>query len=115
MSNARLDSQALTELHALLDDDFPGLIAIFIRDAQHQLERLMTAIPAQDASTVRMSAHTLKGSSGNIGCVELARLSDQMEEHAKAGRLDRCEALMPYLSLEAEWAFGQLDGLLANP
>ena len=115
MLSERLDSQVLTELQALLEDDFSGLIAIFIPDAQHRLERLQAAIKAQDVNTARMSAHSLKGSSGNMGCVALGHLSDQMEAHAKAGRLDRCEALMPALMQEAQWTFGELRNLLTSP
>jgi len=115
MSSARVDRQVLTELQSLLEDDFSDLIAIFIRDAQHRLEQLRAAITAQDLSTARMSAHSLKGSSGNMGCVEFNQLSDQLENYAKAGQLERCEALMPVLVQEAEWVFGELNGLLINP
>ena len=114
MSSARLDSQVIAELQALLEDEFSDLIAVFVRDAQHRLEQLTEAIQAQDASTALMSAHSLKGSSANIGCAELGRLCDQVEEHAKASRLDRCEALMPTLLREADWVFGQLAGLLSK-
>ena len=46
----------------------------FLADARDELVSLNRAMVADDADTLRRSAHTLRGSSANLGATELARL-----------------------------------------
>ena len=114
MAVQRLDPLALAELKELLEDEFPELISTFIRDSQQRLEVLVLAIQAEDASNARMSAHSLKGSSSNIGIAQFARLCHEMEEAAEASKLDHCRTQLPALLSEAQWVFEQLEILITE-
>jgi HPt (histidine-containing phosphotransfer) domain-containing protein len=112
MKVQRFDLLALAELKELLEEEFPELIATFIWDTQQRLALLALAIEAADAGSTRMSAHSLKGSSINIGFAQFAQLCDEIEQTAKIGKLDNCRALLSALLLEAEWVFDHLDILI---
>jgi len=114
MTVQRLDPLVLAELKELLEDDFTDLISTFIRDTQQRLELLASAILTEDFSSARMSAHSLKGSSINIGFVQFAQLCHEMEEAAKATKLDSCRTLLPALLVEAEWVLEQLELLISE-
>ena len=73
------------------------LIEMFIEDAQEHLSVLKTQIAEGDVEMVRRSAHTLKGSSSNIGATKMQDMSYQMEILAKdaglAGAADHLEKM----------------------
>ncbi|WP_320822528.1 Hpt domain-containing protein [Reinekea sp.] len=114
MTEQRLDPLILAELKELLEEEFPELIATFIRDAQQRLELLALAIETDDVSNTRMAAHSLKGSSSNIGFAQFAQLCHEVEEAAKALQLDSCRALLPALVVEAEWVLDQLEVMISE-
>lgn len=88
--------QALRELSPEGDADFfRELIAIYLDDAPKQLAKLEEAIANQDTALVVRSAHTLKGSSGNFGAGQFARLAQEMEALGKANNLAAAAAALP--------------------
>ncbi len=86
----RLDGDA-----ELLDE----VVGIYREDAPQILGNLETAISARDARTAEREAHSLKGSSANIGAIRLQQASLIAEKTAHQDPVD-------WSSLEA-----QLPGL----
>ena len=92
--------QALRELSPEGDSEFlRELIAIYIADTPKQLAQLEEALSKQDAALVIRAAHSIKGSSGNFGAQEFARLAQEMESQAKANNLAAVSAALPELKL----------------
>jgi HPt (histidine-containing phosphotransfer) domain-containing protein len=60
-------------------------LADFIENTAHNLQRMGTAIAAEDGSRVRHLAHKLKGSSGNIGALKLAWCCVELEAASAEG------------------------------
>jgi two-component system sensor histidine kinase/response regulator len=87
-----LDLRVLDELRELGGTEDPGLIAelieIFLTDAPQRLQEISTALSTGDLKIVERAAHTLKSSSANIGATRLSKLCKEMEEVARAQRLD---------------------------
>lgn len=92
----------LTELEAT----GPGLIAKLFGNFTDRTPKLIaviaSAVAAGDAIAVREHAHALKGSSLNIGAMQLASLCGRLERQAKLGSLQGAEELIDRLTDEFE-------------
>ena len=63
-------------------DILAEVIAVYLRDTPRRLTALHEAVARADAEAVQREAHGLKGSSGQIGAVQVARLCADLEEQA---------------------------------
>ncbi len=63
------------------------LIEMYLDDAQIHINNLQLGITASDALAVKQAAHTLKGSSANIGAVGVQRAALTLEKTGAAGNL----------------------------
>lgn len=100
MSNAPILNpdaiQALRDLSPEGDSEFlRELIAIYLSDTPKQLAKLEEAVTRQEADLVVRAAHTIKGSSGNFGAADFARLAQEMEAHGKSNNLAAVAAALP--------------------
>lgn len=79
-----IDRNALDGLRRLQGEGEPDileeLISLFLDDAQKDMENLKRAVEQEDAESIERVAHTLKGSSGNLGAVGMARISGELEQ-----------------------------------
>lgn len=94
-----LDQQALQELKGIMGDDFPLLIHTFITDSHQRLDAIRTALDKQDSDGLRRAAHSFKGSSGNLGALQVTDLCRQLEERGRDGETGAdCPALLVQLT-----------------
>ncbi len=78
------------------DQDFLGeLIDIYLEDSARLMARIEEAIRQGNADQVREAAHTLKGSSGNLGAVAFSKVCLEMEMAGRAGDLTKAAQLFP--------------------
>jgi CheY-like chemotaxis protein len=81
-----VDASALAALRDLQGEDGPDilaeLIAVYLRDTPPRLAALHKAVARADAEALGRAAHSLKGSSSQIGAVQVARLCADLEEQA---------------------------------
>jgi len=84
MSNL-LDMTILTTLKDVIGDDLNDIIDSFLDLLPSQLNAIQQAIESRDETALRLHAHTLKGSSSNVGANGLAEISRQIEALAKQG------------------------------
>ncbi len=107
--------QALRDLSPEGDSEFlRELIAIYLADTPKQLAQLEEALARQDAALAVRAAHSIKGSSGNFGAQEFARLAQEMEGHAKAGNLAAASAALPEFKLGFARVAAALNQLAAT-
>lgn len=59
------------------------IAVLFVRDLPAQMERLRRAFELGDAKQLGVTAHSLKGSSSNIGATAVQRLAARLEELAR--------------------------------
>lgn len=95
--NQLIDSDIVAELKDVMGDDFSLLVDSFIRDGQQRLEAISSAVAGQDAETMRAQAHSFKGSSSNLGAVQVRECCLAMETLATQGQLDQAAALLAKL------------------
>jgi CheY-like chemotaxis protein len=100
---------ALRDLHGAGQPDILAeLIAVYLRDTPSRLATLHEALAHADAGSLRGAAHSLKGSSSQIGAAQMAQLCADLEEQARAA--DLAGAAQTLRRLDA--AFGRVHAHL---
>jgi PAS domain S-box-containing protein len=94
-----LNPQRLADLADLGDDPswLEEILVRFLEDSRARLSSLRQAVQNDDAGRVGEIAHSLKGSSANIGADALARLSRHLQDLGRRGSLDGAEVLLQQL------------------
>ncbi|HEY2737848.1 MAG TPA: response regulator, partial [Thermoanaerobaculia bacterium] len=104
--SSRLDLERLDNLRRLGEMTGTPLVReivdSFLTEMPSRLERLRQALAEQDAPALAFAAHTLKGSSGQIGAVRLVALSAELELSGRSGDLAPAAHLLAELAGEAD-------------
>jgi CheY-like chemotaxis protein len=87
-----LDQGVVAELQALMGETFGQAVHAFLQDAQKYLEAIRLAVVRGDTQTLSRMAHTLKGSSSNLGATRLASLCADLLENCHPEALDQVPA-----------------------
>ncbi len=112
MTGSHLDIEILQELRYVMEDGFSGLIQSYLQDAQVRLAQLQRVVSASEADQIRHIAHSLKGSSANLGANYLAELLRCMEEYGRSARLAEAMALLPTIQQEYAQVQSSMQALL---
>jgi len=103
--------EGLRDLSAEDEDLVSELIDLFLGDVPDHLTMLREALEKDDAASMERGAHTLKGSSANMGARPMAGILDQLQKAGSSGDLSHAPGL--FSSLEDE--FGRVwEALLAE-
>lgn len=108
--SAVLDAHATGQLRDLLGANAAPIVDSLLNDLPKRLALLAAAVAAGDTRAVRNEAHTMKGSSGNLGATAFAALCTQLSEICKAGELLRLPAAA--MALEQEFKLRVAPALL---
>jgi HPt (histidine-containing phosphotransfer) domain-containing protein len=106
-----IDLQAVENLRELNPDDpnfLRELVDLFLADIPARIAEIEKAIATQDASLLTRAAHTIKGSSGNFGALQLAKASLEIEQQGKTASFAAATAALPALKA----AFDQVAEVL---
>jgi CheY-like chemotaxis protein len=96
-----LDPEVLANLRDLGDAELLAELAgMFFDDASSRLEELRGAIGTGDAAGVGRVAHTLKGSSGNMGATRMSAICAELQDIGGSGDLSRAAGLLEGLEEE---------------
>lgn len=91
-----IDPQAIENLRALGDqgdDSFVReIVGIYLEDLPERIAALKAARDTNDRSLYTRSAHTIKGSSANVGAVEVQGLAEHLEHQSKKQELVSLDA-----------------------
>jgi two-component system sensor histidine kinase/response regulator len=100
-SGGTLDPGVLANLRDLGDTDLlEELAEMFFDDASSRLRELRGAVEAGDAGGVERAAHTLKGSSGNMGAARMSSICAELQDVGASGDLGRAPGLLERLEEE---------------
>jgi two-component system sensor histidine kinase/response regulator len=86
------------------------LIELYINDTRSRLVQMRTALNEQDAQKLQRTAHSLKGSSGNLGLRVMAALCFELEKTLKHKSLDATPGIVTRLEQE----FQRVEQALAS-
>ena len=83
-----INLEMLEELKEIMEEEFPSLLETFVVEAARQYEEAKSAWDAQDMEVLRRAAHSLKGSSGNVGAEDLQAICADLEHSARDEQAD---------------------------
>ncbi len=83
-----VDSATVEQLREVMEDEFHDLLQTYLDTAPVELDHITNALRVLDAEALAQSAHTLKGSSANLGANRLSSLCRDLEVLGKANQLD---------------------------
>lgn len=102
-----IDRELLESVQSLYDDDGSGnmfneLITLYLNDAAMRLAQIKRAAQESNVAGVLHAAHTLKGSSANVGAAAVASICAEVEGHARIGSIEIAASILPELEREFE-------------
>jgi HPt (histidine-containing phosphotransfer) domain-containing protein len=95
-----LDLDALHTLKQVMENDFSLLVDTFIQDSSSRIATLRQLVQGNDADLIRRTAHSFKGSSSNLGALQLSALCSAIEKKALAGNFNGLAADLAELENE---------------
>ncbi len=106
-----IDPQAIENLRALNPDDgdefLREIAGIFLEDTPLRISELDQSLVAGDASRFTRAAHSIKGSSANLGAMGVRNLAEKLEHQS---RTDGLAAVAPLIAeLKTEYARAQVE------
>ena len=82
-----LDQRVLAELREVLGSEVDKIIAVYLEDAPRLIAQLERAAVNIDPIALRVTAHTLKSSSANVGAMTLSDAARDLEHAARDGTM----------------------------
>lgn len=112
-----IDNEAIENLRALGeegDDSFlREIIGIYLEDVPQRLADLKTALASGDQPLFTRSAHTIKGSSANVGALEVRAVAEKTEHRSKIEPIATVAEMLPELEAAFDRACVALKALVA--
>lgn len=113
-----LDMSVVEELLSFADEGDPelimDLIQMFLADGPSKVTAVSEGVAAGDFDKAERAAHSLKGSSGNLGAKLLQYACEEMQMATRYHRLDESRRLAPLLGERFAEAEAALRKLLAT-
>jgi len=112
-----LDNGIIDELKQLVDEDDPDflneIINGYLENAAENIKVIAEHVHTPDAEIVMRMAHTLKGSSRNVGAVAMAHYSSELESLSRLGNYpEKTGDLLRQLEVELERVKNEMQSLL---
>lgn len=78
-----VDAVHLSQLREVMEGEYVDLLQTYIDNAPKELARIHNGVWSRDYDIIAAAAHTLKGSSSNIGAVNLSLMFKELEYLAR--------------------------------
>ncbi|MCC1495672.1 Hpt domain-containing protein [Alcanivorax sp. 1008] len=107
-ASASLDWELVRELKEIMADGFITLVDSYERDTAKRLAEMSHAVELGDRNLVRQLAHSLKGSSSNLGAIEVTAHCVDLERSAAAAAEEELASLLGRLEASHDQALAAL-------
>jgi two-component system, sensor histidine kinase and response regulator len=110
-----IDDETFAQLRELEEVDpsfLKRLYEMFQNNVARRLDEVQKALDAEDADQMGKAAHSLKGSSGNIGALRMAKICLELELMGKTGRCERAPQIVEQIKAEYGRAKEDLENRL---
>lgn len=97
-----VDTENLSQLKALIGEDLKDILQTFLDITPETLKGIKAAIVEENPEALRHQAHTLKGSSANIGATALPDLCLALETKGREGITQGQESLLKQVEDETD-------------
>lgn len=100
IKDIHFDREALSVLKEIMEDEFPLLINTFIADSEIRISTLKHALNNNNLDELKETAHSFKGTSGNLSAHILADLCFSLEQQSGEGNCEKMTALIQSIAEE---------------
>lgn len=111
-----IDPQAIESLRALNPDDndefLREIVNIYLEDTPLRIKELDESFVAKDIGKFTRAAHSIKGSSSNLGATIVRNVAEKIEHDSRAAGLEGAHALIAQLKQEYARAEAELKKLI---
>lgn len=111
-----IDPESLENLRALNPDDndqfLREIAGIFLEDTPLRIAELEQSLAVGDVAKFTRAAHSIKGSSSNLGAMILRAAAEKLEHHSKVAGLKDVAPLMQVVKTEFARTQAELGRLL---
>ena len=87
------------------------IMPVCVDDNRDRLKTLATAVEMDDCENVKSCAHSIKGSTANLGAKRLSKLAHRLENMASQGDLSQARELLKKIRAE----FERFESFVSNP
>jgi HPt (histidine-containing phosphotransfer) domain-containing protein len=94
-----IKTEELQQLKEIMEDEFAMLISLFVDDSEKLIKNMQMAYDVSDSDTLRIAAHTLKGSASNMCATDLTDICNELEDKAKDNDLQGVDTLLEKLKI----------------
>jgi HPt (histidine-containing phosphotransfer) domain-containing protein len=112
--DAPLDLNNLAMLKDLIGDELKPILRGFETQIPLLMRQIEQALEEREAADLILHAHTLKGSSANVGARPLADVAAQLEQAGKNQDWHQADALLTRTKVEAEKARVASEAFIAQ-
>ena len=113
-----IDSAAIASVRALNpgdgDEFLREILGIYFEDTPRRIDELDRSLAAGDAPKFARAAHSIKGSSGNLGAVALREVAGKLETRAEKQGLADVADLLASLKEEYARAHAELTKMVSS-
>jgi HPt (histidine-containing phosphotransfer) domain-containing protein len=114
MDLPHLDFAVVDMLKDIMGDDFQLLLQTFVADVPIRLQDLNTCLEQGDIPGMEKPAHTLKGSSANMGAILLSSICAELVDQIRAGNVPEPEQMVRKIEQETEVVQDLIKNLLPS-
>ncbi len=104
--------ESLRDLDEGAGDLLREILDLFLDDAPGLAARIREAVAAGNAEQLRTSAHTLKGSSANVGAIHISAVCLELQKLGDAGTTEGTADLLDRLAKEFDRSESAMRALL---
>ena len=107
---AAINPKVIADLRGLGSRDFlVELIDLFLKEAAVHMAKLRESLGSKDARLFERSAHTLKGSCGNLGAQAMSRICADLQTIGHDANWARAAEILPQLEEEFKAVAQELE------
>ena len=110
-----IDPESIANLRDLNPGDngefLREIVSIYIEDTPKRIEDLKKSLAAGDLDSFTRAAHTIKGSSANVGAVALRAVAERLEQIARKDGLGKVAPMIDDCETEFGRAMAELRRL----
>lgn len=113
-----IDPAAIENLRALNpgdnDEFLREIIGIYLDDTPLRIGELESALGSRDMEKFVRAAHSIKGSSANLGALALRAVAERLEYHARKHGLGDAPAMVGEIKTEFDLVRAELEKITAG-
>jgi histidine phosphotransfer protein HptB len=113
-----IDQESIENLRSLNPDDgdefLKEIIGIFLEDTPQRIAELNTSLASQDTVRFIRAAHSIKGSSANLGALALRAAAEKLKHHSNSVGLTDVTSMIAEIESQLDLAKDELNRLSSS-